>query len=291
MSWIFFTLLAAFMQTWRNALQSKLSQHVHTSGVTLARFIFAAPIAATYVILLYLYNPTHIPDFNTDFWRYVLIASGMQIVATSLMVVLFKQKNFAVGAGLAKSEALVAGVLGTLFFGSQLTLLGWVGILIGTLSIFVLSGLLQKGQFKLKTVLIGLACGTSFALTSLYVREAAHTLDVAFPYSAAWVLLWVLVIQTLALSTYIIMQHPQVVKQLKDNSRLTIATSLTSCIGSIGWFSAMALQHVAYVKTLGQVEVLFTILISILWLKQPVKKNDVIGLVLISLAAVMVMWN
>ena len=291
MSWVFFTVLAAFMQTWRNALQSKLSKNVNTSGVTLARFLFASPIAAIYLLVLYQFGQAQIPDFTGQFGLIIGLASILQITATSLMVILFKQKNFAVGAGLAKSEALVAGVLGTLFFGSQLTLLGWAGILVGTLSIFVLSGLLQKGNFSLKTVGIGLACGTSFALTSLFVREAAHALNVPFPYSAAWVLLWVLAIQTLTLSAYILWRKPFVFAQLKENGKLTLATSLTSCIGSIGWFSAMALQHVAYVKTLGQIEVLFTILLSAWWLKQPVKRNELIGLILISVAAVMVMWS
>lgn len=291
MSWVFFTVLAAFMQTWRNALQSKLSKNVNTSGVTLARFLFASPIAALYLVLLYQFGQASLPEFNQTFILFIVLASVLQITATSLMVILFKQKNFAVGAGLAKSEALVAGVLGTLFFGSQLTLLGWGGIFIGTLSIFVLSGLLQKGNFSLKTVGIGLACGASFALTSLFVREAAHSLDVPFPYSAAWVLLWVLVLQTTLLSIYIFLRKPFVFEQLRNNGKLTLATSLTSCIGSIGWFSAMALQHVAYVKTLGQIEVLFTILLSALWLKQPVKRNELIGLILISLAAVMVMWS
>lgn len=289
MSWIFFTLLAAFMQTWRNGLQSKLSKHVDTSGVTLARFLFASPIAALYLFILYQAQPHALPEFNQRFVLYVMLASALQIAATALMVILFKQKNFAVGAGLAKSEALVAGVLGTLFFGSQLNLLGWLGILVGTVSIFVLSGILQKGNFSLRTVLIGLACGTCFALTSLYVREAAHALNTPFPYSAAWVLLCVLIVQTVALSGYILSQKPEVFSQLRQNRKLTLATSFTSCIGSIGWFSAMALQHVAYVKTLGQIEVLFTILLSVFWLKQPVKRNEVIGLLLISIAAVMVM--
>ena len=291
MSWIFFTVLAAFMQTWRNGLQSKLSKNVNTSGVTLARFLFASPIAAIYLLVLYQFGQAQIPNFSTQFWCFIILASILQITATSLMVILFKQKNFAVGAGLAKSEALVAGVLGTLFFGSQLTLLGWGGILVGTLSIFVLSGLLQKGNFSLKTVAIGLACGASFALTSLFVREASHSLDVPFPYSAGWVLLWVLIIQTIALSIYILWRKPYVFGQLKANGKLTLATSITSCIGSIGWFSAMALQHVAYVKTLGQIEVLFTILLSAFWLKQPVRRNELIGLVLISIAAIMVMWS
>lgn len=294
MSWVFFTLLAVVMQTWRNALQSKLSQHVHTSGVTLARFLFAPPIVAIYLWVLYATsnNPQIvIPEFGSRFIVYACIAAVTQIAATALMVVLFKQKNFAVGAGLAKSEALVAGVLGTLFFGSHLTLLGWAGIFVGSIAIFVLSSAGQKGSISPKTMLIGLACGTCFALTSLLAREASHLLNVPFVVGAAWSLLWVLCIQTVALSAYIYHQQPQAFKELYAHRGMTLATSITSCIGSIGWFTAMALQHVALVKTLGQTEVLFTIMISVWWLKKPVQRYEIIGLVLISIAAVMVMWS
>ncbi|MBU2918130.1 DMT family transporter [Psychrosphaera sp. F3M07] len=279
------------MQTWRNALQSKFSKDVTTSGVTLARFIFATPIAATYLAVLYWVNPQVIPTFNQPFVLYIVIASIMQIFATSLMVILFKQKNFAVGSGLAKSEALVAGVLGMLFFGSQLSALGWLGIVIGTSAVFVLSGFTNKGSLNIKTVFIGLASGTCFALTSLFVREASLQLEVPFPFSAAWVLLWVLCLQTILLVSYIAYREPETVVQLKQHKKMTLAISFTSCIGSIGWFSAMALQYVAYVKTVGQIEVLFTILLSVFWLKQPVKQNELIGLALISVAAVMVMWS
>ena len=291
MSWIFFTMLAVVMQTFRNALQSKLSAQVNTSGVTLARFLFAPPIVAVYLYVLHLWQPQSLPTFNSSFLTFVSFAAVMQIVATSLMVVLFKQKNFAIGAGLAKSEALVAGVLGTLFFGSSLSSLGWAGIFVGAIAVFVLSGWGKNGQLSLKTALIGLACGASFALTSLFVREASLVLDVPFPFSAAWVLLWVLCLQTLMLGIYIGYREPETFSQLKRQRWMTIATSLTSCLGSIGWFSAMALQHVAYVKTLGQTEVLLTIIISALWLKNPVSKAELYGLLLIAIAAVMVMWG
>ena len=52
----------------------------------------------------------------------------------------------------------------------------------------------------------------------------------------------------------------------------------------------MSLQAVAYVKTLGQVEVLFTLLISVLILKEKLKRQDLLGLTLIVAAAVLVMW-
>jgi drug/metabolite transporter (DMT)-like permease len=289
-NWVLFTLGAVVMQTFRNALQSQLSANVSTSGVTLARFLFAPPIALVYLLVLYGVSAQVIPDFTFEFVLLVLIASVMQIAATSLMVILFKQKNFAVGAGLAKSEALVAGVLGTLFFGSQLSLFGWLGIFVGAAAVFVLSGGGKKGELSLKTIIIGLACGTCFALTSLFVREASHLLSVPFPHSAAWVLLWVLCIQTTLLVSYIAVKDKSTFVALRKNAKMTLATSATSCLGSICWFSAMALHHVAYVKTLGQIEVLFTILVATFWLKSKVKKHEVIGLLLIVVAAILVMW-
>lgn len=117
MTWIFFTFLAAFMQAWRNALQSNLSSHASVAGVTLSRFILAGPIAAVYLYGLYQYQDTTMPTFNNAFWGFIIGASIMQILATGLMVKLFKMNNYAIGAGLAKSEALVAAILGVLFFG------------------------------------------------------------------------------------------------------------------------------------------------------------------------------
>ena len=123
--WVLFTLLAAFMQAWRNAFQSRLSKEVKVAGVTLARFLWAGPIALAYLTALYAWQDPGIPEFTQPFMLFVAGASAMQILATGLMVQLFKLQNFAVGAGLAKSEAIVAAVLGVLFFGTSLSLLGW----------------------------------------------------------------------------------------------------------------------------------------------------------------------
>ncbi|AUJ68426.1 DMT family transporter [Pseudoalteromonas sp. NC201] len=286
--WILFTLLAAFSQAWRNAFQSKLSESASTASVTLARFILASPLAGLYLWSLYQITPAESLVINDDFLAFVLGASVMQIIATGLMVVLFKQNNYAIGAGLAKSEALVAAILGVLFFGSSLTLLGWFGVFIGAIAVLLLSGFSLRA-FNGKTALVGLACGTSFALTSLWVREASIASGLPFPHSAAWVLLLVLVCQTVMLSMYLTIREPHSWRVLWQRRKLTLAISVSSCTGSIGWFSAMSLEHVAYVKTLGQIEVFFTLLISFLWLKAPVKKRDSMGLLLIAVAAILVM--
>lgn len=290
MSWILFTLGAVVMQTVRNALQSKLSGAVNTSGVTLSRFILAPPIALVYLLILYSSSASQVPEFTGSFIIVILCASLLQIAATSLMVILFKQKNFAIGAGLAKSEALVAGVVGMLFFGSYLTPLGWAGIVIGAIAVFVLSSGNRLHGISVKTMVIGLACGTCFALTSLLVREASHMLNVQHTVAAAWVLLWVLCVQTISLSGYIALTKPFVFRQLTNAKKQVLAISTVSCLGSICWFTAMALQHVALVKTLGQLEVLLTLILSHYWLKNAVTKREIAGLLLIGLAAIFVIW-
>ncbi|GAM57928.1 permeases of the drug [Vibrio ishigakensis] len=291
MGWIVFTFIAAFSQSWRNAFQSQLSKTLNVSGVTLARFLWASPLALIYLIGLYQWQPADMPTFTSHSWFFLIAASIMQIIATALMVVLFKQKNFAIGAGLAKSEAPVSAFLGVLFFGTSLTLLGWVGVLIGGVAVMLLSCPQGVRSISGKTALIGLACSTAFALTSLWIREASLSLSLPFPHRAAWVLFIVILMQTIMLTTYLAIRDRDTLKQMFANPKLVVMTSIASFIGSFGWFSAMSLQAVPYVKTLGQVEIFFTMLISFFYLKQAIPKKDIFALLLVGVAAVLVMWH
>lgn len=288
--WILFTLLAAFMQAWRNAFQKQLSVDVNVLGVTLARFIYASPLAALYLWLLYRTPAAQMPVFHGEFFVYVLAASLMQILATALMVVLFKQKNYAIGVGLAKSEAIFAAILGVLFFASSLTALGWLGVVVGSLAVFLLSGVSSMQAISWTTVLIGAGSGLAFALTSLWIREASLALALPFPYGAAWVLLFVISLQTTLLMLYLAFKDMATLRALWMRPKLTMLTSLTSCIGSLGWFTAMSLEIVPLVKTLGQVEVLFTLFISAFFFREQLNKQHYFGLGLIVFAAILVVW-
>lgn len=291
MGWIVFTFIAAFSQAWRNAFQSQLSKTLNVSGVTLARFLWASPLALIYLVGLYQWQPTDMPTFTNYSWFFLIAASIMQIIATALMVVLFKQKNFAIGAGLAKSEAPVSAFLGVLFFGTSLTLLGWVGVLVGGIAVMLLSCPQGVRSISGKTALIGLACSTAFALTSLWIREASLSLSLPFPHRAAWVLFIIIFMQTVMLTTYLLVRDRDTLKQMFAKPKLVVMTSVASFVGSFGWFSAMSLQAVPYVKTLGQIEIFFTMLISFFYLQQKIPKKDMFALVLVGIAAVLVMWH
>jgi uncharacterized membrane protein len=52
-------------------------------------------------------------------------------------------------------------------------------------------------------------------------------------------------------------------------------------MGSACWFSAFALQNAAYVRTLGQVELVFTFIASYFFFKERSSRAEIGGIVLI----------
>ncbi len=288
MLWIPFTLFAAFMQAWRNAFQSQLSREVSTAGVTLARFLYAAPVAGCYLLALYAYDPVGIPVFSVHFILYILLAAFAQVVATALMVVLFRQRNYAVGVGLVKSEAVIAAVLGALFFSAPLSALAWGGVVIGALAFWLMTNPKKLRDISWSTLWVGFGSGLAFALTTLWVREASLELGLPFPYSAAWVLFLVLLCQAVIFGAWVLWREPHTWRELQARTPKVFVISLFSCLGSLGWFTAMSLETAALVKTLGQIEVLFTLIISMTWFRERLTARDLLGLLLIVIGAICV---
>jgi drug/metabolite transporter (DMT)-like permease len=284
--------MAAFMQAWRNAFQKQLSTTVDVYGVTLARFIFALPLALIYISCLYHFQPvTESIQFNLRFAIYVLIAALSQIAATALMVQLFKQKNYAIGVGLAKSEAVLAAIIAVVFLSDHLSLLGWFGVAVGGFAVFLMSKGRDFSDFSVQTLCIGIGSGLCFAITSLLVREASLELtNLPFIHRAAWVLLMVIGTQCFLLLMYLGIFRRATLWAMWQRIGLTFRVSLCSFLASLGWFSAMSMQSVPIVKTLGQVEIIFSMLISAYFFKEKLARAEHLGIVLVVIAAFLVIW-
>lgn len=290
-SWIVFTLMAAFMQAWRNAFQKQLSITVDVYGVTFARFIFALPFAGLYLYSLYHQYPVQEPvTFTTKFWVYVSIAALSQILATILIVQLFKQRNYAIGVGLAKSEAILAAIIAFIFLSETLSLIAWLGVLMGGYAVFLLSKAPNQQKLSVKTLMIGVGSGLSFAITSLLVREASLEItQLPVLHRASWVLFTVISIQCTVMLTYLSLFSRQTLWAMWQRVGLTFKISVCSFLASLGWFTAMSLQTVAIVKTLGQIEVLFSLLISAYFFKEKLAAKDKCGILFVVIAAILVM--
>ena len=294
MGWIGFTLLAAFSQAIRNLLQSKLTDRFDATAVTLSRFTYSAPMAIVYLLIMQQQEGIALEvvlpgNVSNEALVYCVLAALAQISGTVCLVNMFREKNYLVGAGLAKSEALLTGLLGMLIFSATLSVIGWLGVLVGTVAVLLLSGITRAKITSLKVVLLGLSCGGSFALTSLFSKEASSLVGIAFPVNAALVLCYVLCIQTFTVFLWSAIVSPNSLRMLRRAPMTVFLTSLTGFVASIGWFSAVALQEAAYVRTLGQVEVLISVVFSIVLLKQLPNRVEIAGLVLIVISSILVL--
>jgi drug/metabolite transporter (DMT)-like permease len=57
----------------------------------------------------------------------------------------------------------------------------------------------------------------------------------------------------------------------------------------MGWFTAFTLQNAAYVRAVGQIELIFTFIASIVFFKEKTSPTELAGIALIMVAIVAIM--
>ena len=289
--WIYFTLLAALMQAIRTAGQKQLTQHLNAMATTAVRYIYALPFAWLYLWWVLDYRQLTMPELNTTFLQYALIACVMQILGTVCLVAAFNYRNFAVATSLAKTEVIQVAVLGVVLFSASLTALGWLSVVIGVVGVLLVS----KVKFTYKDVFqnpgagFGLAAGLGLALTTLLIRQSSLALNSDLLLSAAVTLTFMITVQTLFSLVYVYWQDKQQVQFMIRQWRLCLFVGVTSVIGSIGWFTATSFQNAAYVKALGQVEFFITLFITYRIFKEKISLIEYLGMGLIIASVVILL--
>jgi len=292
-TWIAFTLLAAFMQAIRTAGQKQLSTHLSSLANAGVRYIFALPFAWGYLFWVSFYYETQLPSLTSNFIQYASIASVTQLLGTACLIAAFSYRNFAVATSLAKTEAIQVAIIGALFFGASLTVLGWFSVLIGMLGVLLLS----KVKFQLKGIIsnpgagYGLASGLGLAITTSLIREASLALNTHLMVSAAITLVFLISAQSLLSLLYLLFKDVSQLKKMCLHWKMALFVGVTSLLGSIGWFTAASYQTAAYVKALGQVEFFFTLVLTYRVFKEKVSLKEVLGMVFIILSVVvLLLW-
>ena len=54
--------------------------------------------------------------------------------------------------------------------------------------------------------------------------------------------------------------------------------------GSVGWFTAFTLQNAAYVFAVGQVEVIFSLMASVMFFKETITRRELTGIALLTVS-------
>jgi len=100
-------------------------------------------------------------------------------------------------------------------------------------------------------------------------------------FSAAVTLVYMVVLQTLLTVLWVGARQPQEFTVIAHKWRPCLFVGASAVAGSIGWFTAMTLELAAYVKTLGQIEFLISLLIAVYLFKERPSRLELLGMLLI----------
>jgi drug/metabolite transporter (DMT)-like permease len=281
--WVLVTIAAAAVQTLRFLLQKRLrGAGLSTGGATFSRFVFAAPLALAVVLGLVAITGAELPPLTPAFWAYGFFGGLGQIVGTLCTVALFGLRNFAVGIAFTKTETVQVAIFSALVLGEAVTGTGFLAILIGLGGVLLLS-LPEKG-FEGGSVLnramaLGILGGAALGGSAIGYRGATLELGEAhFLFRAAVTLAAVTAMQTVVMAVWLALREPGEISRVARAWRATGLVGLTGMLGSLGWFTAFTLQNAAYVRALGQVELVFGVLVTALFFRERVSLREILGI-------------
>ncbi|WP_377291257.1 EamA family transporter [Rhizobium sp. SG2393] len=288
-AWIPITIAAAFLQNLRSALQKHLRSSLGTTGASFARFGYGFPVAILYVAALAAFAGYRMPQPNLTFAVWGIIGGLAQIYATILLVHLFSLRNFAVGTAYSKTEPVQAALFGLIILGERLTAGAVAAIIVGVIGVMLISVARQRlspgnlvRAMTSREALIGIASGAVFGISAVAYRSASLSLGGDQPImQAAFTLACVTGFQTVYMLVWMAITDRAEIGRVARSWRSSSLVGLAGVTGSACWFTAMTLQQVAYVRALGQIELVFTFISSVFIFRERINRIEVTGCLLI----------
>lgn len=294
--WLAATLSAALFQCWRTALQQKLRGTLSLNAAAVVRYLYGVPPGLALVGLWWWASGSALPDFGARALLLCAVGGVLQIFGTIFLISSFAPRGFAVGTAYSKTEALQGAVFAMLLLGEHIPPLAWAGVAMGVSAVLWLSlaGKVDSlGQALRATAqpaaLYGIAAGACFGLTGIAIRAANQAL--AAPDTVLGALCTLVVtnlMQTAMQGSWLLAREPASVGQVFRNWRNAAPVGLLSALGSACWFTGFALAPVALVRSVGQVEIVFTLAFGRWYLREPLKLRDAVGALLIAASVVLV---
>jgi drug/metabolite transporter (DMT)-like permease len=292
-AWVPITIAAALAQTLRNAAQRHLTGDLGALGATLVRFFYGLPFAAAWLLIAWLaiMPGRPLPGITIRFLIWTVVASLSQIAATALLLRCMEERNFALGVAYAKTEILQVAIFGFVLLGDRIGLVAIGAILVATAGVLLIS--LPAGSRSLsalargwtsRAALLGLGSGAAFGMAAVGYRGAALALaSPSIVLAAAYSLVWAQALQTVLLGGYLLWRRRTVVIEVLRAWRVSMLAGAMGALGSACWFTAMALEPVANVRTLGLIELYFSYLVSRRVFRERLSPAELAGFILLAL--------
>ena len=291
-TWVGITLIAAFLQNGRTALQKKLTDRLSSDEASYVRFCFAVPFAALYVASLAWWGFV-LPSPNLAFVGFVTIGAVAQIFGTVALLRAFNYRNFTVGTAYSKTETVQTALFGLLLLGEFVSIFATVGILVSLLGVLLLSspdGVRRAFRGGLgPAAWLGMGAGAGFAFSAVCFRAASLSLDGEYFVTAAVTVLASTTIQTALMGAFLAWRDRGSLGRVAATWRWSGAVGFLGMAASTCWFTAMTLQQAAYVRALGQIELLFAFVVTWFMFGERVTGREIGGSMLIVVGILLIL--
>lgn len=295
--WIPITIGAAFCQNLRTVLQKHLKGRLSTNGSNFTRYVYGFPLAILYVLGLHYLVGYAWPDVHLRFAGWLLVGAVAQIVATSLLIHVFSFRNFSVGVAYSKTEAVQTALFGLIFLGEAVSAWGLAAIAISTVGVMVMSLVSSDRPVRAfltgwteRSALIGILSGGFFGISAVGFRAASISLEHEhFLMAAGFTLACATVVQSLVMGSFLAWREPGELARVWQHRKVAVLVGITGIVGSAGWFTAMTIQVVAYVRTLGMIELVFTFIAAHFFFRERTTRTELAGIALLIAGIIMVL--
>jgi drug/metabolite transporter (DMT)-like permease len=295
-AWIPITIGAALAQTLRNAAQRHLTGDLGALGATLVRFLYGLPFAVAWLAIAWVAaaGAGPLPGVTLSFLWWTVVASLSQIAATALLLRCMQERNFALGVAYAKTELIQVAVFGLVLLGDRVSLATIAAIVVATAGVLLVSLPAENrslgavvGAWGSRAALLGVGSGSAFGMAAVGYRGAALALDTpSIVLAAAYSLVWAQALQTVLLGGYLLWRNTRVVVAVLAAWRVSMLAGAMGAVGSACWFTAMALEPVANVRTLGLIELYFSYVVSQRFFRERLTRAELLGFLLLGLGLV-----
>ncbi len=289
--WAVFTVIAAFAQTLRNAMQRELTASLGTVGATHVRFLFGFPFVLVFLAGVMLATGMSLPRADWTFWPWAILGAGAQVAATALMLAAMGERSFVVTIAYIKTEPIQVAVFGLVFLGDIVTLPMATAIVVATAGVVMMStkpGGLIGG---VRPTFLGLASGGMFALSSIGYRGGVLSLGLSnYVMAATFTLAIGIAMQAVVMSLYLGVRNPAVLFAIARAWRPSLSAGFAGAVASQFWFLAFALATAASVRTLALIEVLFAQLIARFAFGQRTSAREAVGMLLVVCGVGLLLW-
>ena len=299
--WIFVAIFAAALQTFRSAFQKRMIPDIGKFGATYIRFIYALPFTFLIFIFWFFILKNEIPKLNNLAIFYCFIGALCQVLFTLLLMIIFSFRNFAAGIAFSKTEVLFAALIEIFILNIVFLPIINLGIILGVFAVIFLSVAkettnindvfikISKSFFTFST-LFGVLTGLILAGSTVGYRMAIINVEGHILNATIYLSILAVFIQSIMMGIWLNYYKRNEFRLVFQFWKKSLPAGICGSGATAGWFLAFALATAAEVRAVGQIELIFSIIKSIIFFKEKVQRTEIFGICMLIISILLVIY-